>query len=173
VPLLCDSRWQVAVPLTSNLKAVQNYERSSPGFLCIMRHRGHVQRSVQLPKRQRLQTVDIAATYLPVSGHEDRSYDIRLRRIRVSRAIEIAARLSLARSGSRAFITQCNQLCQCVNGYPDQCQGRATMGCLVLRRLERASEDARKKPRQHVTGTSTCALGFLVKRHKRRLRLKT
>src|SRR6266403_1627314 len=34
-PLLCDNTWQVALPVTSNPKSVQNDQRSSPGFLCI------------------------------------------------------------------------------------------------------------------------------------------
>jgi hypothetical protein len=38
-PLLCDNTWQVAVPMTSNPKAVHNGQGSSPKFPCILGQR--------------------------------------------------------------------------------------------------------------------------------------
>jgi len=47
VPPLCDSTWQVAVPMTNNLK-VQHGQRSSPHFLAFWGHRNLRRRRVQL-----------------------------------------------------------------------------------------------------------------------------
>jgi hypothetical protein len=105
VPLLCDSKWQVAVPLTSNPKSVQNHQRSSPGFLALW-----VREILGRGQYNHIAAQNPSSTAVPfniaVQGM-DRSVGTKtvLRKstakIRVIRAIEIAVCLSLSRSAGR------------------------------------------------------------------------